>query len=265
MRSVKNKKLIIFFILLGIFIAGQTVFAGELAADWPPSPFGTKLDRESELPTFIGYLYEWGISIGGFLVFIALIIAGFQYLSSAGNPAMMKEAKDRVISALLGLALLLGSWLILNTINPQLTVLQLPPFEPGTPPKIDTSTIVEDVQEMSDITKTQKACTSAEISREGKATLTFDKPGKCKDFAVNADIKTDEPFTVQGYVKGDATSCMGFLTLFATEGCDSDVTSYPLNISGWVNVRVSTNAQSGALDVPKMPSFWDLILPWRRK
>jgi hypothetical protein len=38
-----------------------------------------------------------------------------------GEPAKLGEAKDRIRSAFFGLILLLGSWLILNTINPQLT------------------------------------------------------------------------------------------------------------------------------------------------
>lgn len=97
---------------------------GSTEIAWPASPLGTKLNSCS-LSGLIKYLYEWGISIGGFLVFISLIIAGVQYLSSAGNSTKMREALDRIKSSVLGLILLLGSFLILNTINPQLTNLNL--------------------------------------------------------------------------------------------------------------------------------------------
>jgi hypothetical protein len=53
--------------------------------------------------------------------FISLVIGGFQYLTSMGEPARLAEAKDRIRSAFFGLILLLSSWLILNAINPQLT------------------------------------------------------------------------------------------------------------------------------------------------
>ena len=81
------------------------------------------------LPKLVQYFYEWGIALGGLAVFIVLIIAGFQYLTSVGDPTKMKEAMDRIESAFLGLVLLLGSWLILNTINPELTTLRLPPTD----------------------------------------------------------------------------------------------------------------------------------------
>ncbi|HBK72340.1 MAG TPA: hypothetical protein DDZ39_11920, partial [Flavobacteriaceae bacterium] len=72
----------------------------------------------------IAYLYEWGIALGGLAAFVALLIAGFVYMTSVGDPTKMKEAMDRIKSALLGLIFLLSSYLILNTINPELTTLR---------------------------------------------------------------------------------------------------------------------------------------------
>jgi hypothetical protein len=92
-----------------------------LELNWPTSPGGTKLDGSSQLPDLIKYLYEWGIGLGGLGVFVSLLIAGIQYLTSFGNPTSMKDAISRIQSAIIGLVLLLSSWLILNTINPDLT------------------------------------------------------------------------------------------------------------------------------------------------
>ncbi len=124
-KILKSKKIIICLVILGIFMANSVVFA--LQVSWPKSPAGTELKDESTLPDLIKYLYEWGIFLGGLVAFIALIIAGFQYLTSVGDPARMKDAMDRIKSAFLGLILLLGSWLILNTISPQFT--SFPPLE----------------------------------------------------------------------------------------------------------------------------------------
>ena len=103
---------------------------GKLEVDWPNSPRGTVLTGKS-LTNLIQYLYEWGIGLGGFAAFIALIIAGFQYLTSVGNAGKMKDAMDRIKSAGLGLVLLFGSFLILNIINPQLTELKIPTTPSG--------------------------------------------------------------------------------------------------------------------------------------
>jgi hypothetical protein len=71
----------------------------------------------------VKYFYEWGIFIGGLAVLVSLLIGGFLYLTSVGNPTRMAEAKDRIFSALIGLVLLFAIYLILRTINPDLTVL----------------------------------------------------------------------------------------------------------------------------------------------
>ena len=125
-KFLKNKK-IFFFIFLGIFLIASQALALELS--WPPSPGPDHiiLTESTPLNKLVQYFYEWGIFLGGLAAFIALIIAGFQYLTSVGDPARMKDAMDRIKSTLLGLVLLLGSWLILNTINPELTTLRLPP------------------------------------------------------------------------------------------------------------------------------------------
>lgn len=81
------------------------------------------------LPEYVKYVFSFSLGIAGLVIFIVLIYAGFLYLSSRGNVSMHADAKSRINAALLGLGVLLGSYLILNTINPQLTFLQLPPLE----------------------------------------------------------------------------------------------------------------------------------------
>ncbi len=95
--------------------------ASALQVDWPDSPLGTPLNDSSELPQLIQYLYEWGVALGGLAVFVVLLYSGFQYLISTGNPAQITATQESIKSAVIGLVLLLGSWLILYTINPELT------------------------------------------------------------------------------------------------------------------------------------------------
>jgi hypothetical protein len=56
----------------------------------------------------------------GLLAFGVLVVGGIRYLTSAGDPGTIKDAKSQMKSALLGILLLLFSYLILITINPQL-------------------------------------------------------------------------------------------------------------------------------------------------
>lgn len=122
----RNKKFIIIFSLTICVAFGAILFANALELNWPTSPGlpGITLDNNSDLTALVQYLYQWGIALGGLAAFVSLVIAGFGYLTSTGDPSKMQDAKDRATSAFLGLVLLLGSWLILNTINPELTTLR---------------------------------------------------------------------------------------------------------------------------------------------
>lgn len=112
-------------LFLGLFLAFSSAFAEwtSLEIDWPPSPGGTDLTTSSDLTLLVQYIYEWGIALGGLAAFIALLIAGFIYLTSVGDPQKMADARGRIAWALAGLVLLLASWIVLNTINPDLTTL----------------------------------------------------------------------------------------------------------------------------------------------
>lgn len=198
---------------------------GKLEVAWPNSPMGTSLDDDSKLTDLIKYFYEWGISLGGFAAFIALIIAGFQYLTSAGNAMRMKDAMDRIKSAALGLVLLLGSFLILNTINPQLTELKMPPFETGTNvptlpepgevdlkaeeckgatlysgPKDNPGSIVTELEPPNDQETPLTGKDVGSIKMTGSCKLTL---YKLTDFRVNSD---NESFDVYGEVPSTASA-----------------------------------------------------------
>lgn len=113
-----------FFLILAFFLAIPAI---SVALTWPPSPTGTQFNpATTTLPEMIKYLYEWGVVLGGLAAFVMLVVAGFQYLTSAGDPGKISDARGRITSAIGGLVLLLASFLILNFINPELTNLRLP-------------------------------------------------------------------------------------------------------------------------------------------
>jgi len=81
------------------------------------------------LATYIRYLYNISFGLAGLAAFLAVTYAGFLYLTSTGNPAKIKEARERIFSALLGLGILLISYVLLIAINPNLTLLAIPALE----------------------------------------------------------------------------------------------------------------------------------------
>ncbi|HOM68165.1 MAG TPA: hypothetical protein PLA57_00020 [Candidatus Paceibacterota bacterium] len=103
--------------LFNIVLAATTTYQWDVPL--PPAPSGY-LPAELNFVTLVTYLYYWGLGIGGLLAFIRLIISGIQWGTSAGNVNSVKNARDAITSTIFGLVLLLGAWLLLNTINPQI-------------------------------------------------------------------------------------------------------------------------------------------------
>jgi hypothetical protein len=65
-------------------------------------------------------MYQYALMFAGLLVFGSIVWAGIRYAMAAGNPSTQSDARDQIWQALLGLVLLLGSYVILFTINPDL-------------------------------------------------------------------------------------------------------------------------------------------------
>jgi hypothetical protein len=91
-----------------------------------PTIFGLDLNRDQDINKVVAWFYYFIISIGGLAAFVMLVWGGFQWLTSAGSPTKISEAKDRINSAILGLVIILASYLILQVINPELLILKLP-------------------------------------------------------------------------------------------------------------------------------------------
>ncbi len=73
-----------------------------------------------DIPSYVAALYRYGLGVGTTIAMVMVVIGGFQYVASRGNPAAIGAAKSRIMNAVLGLLLLLGSFTLLQTINPDL-------------------------------------------------------------------------------------------------------------------------------------------------
>jgi len=71
----------------------------------------------------IGFLYAFLVVISGVLAFGMLVWAGITWLTSAGNPSKISDARDRIRNTFLGLLLVLASFLLLQILNPDLTLI----------------------------------------------------------------------------------------------------------------------------------------------
>lgn len=80
------------------------------------------------IASYIIYIYNFGLRIAGVLAFLLIIIYGFGYVASLGNEQRIKDYREKLTNVFLGIIVLLGSYIILTTINPTLTQLREPKF-----------------------------------------------------------------------------------------------------------------------------------------
>lgn len=113
------------FFSLPPFVAG--------AADTPPEGVLPIVDvsfpgapvATDNVSSYIANLYKFGVGIAGILA-VGMIVAGAILYSVSGAVDKKNEGKDMIYSAIWGVVLLLGSYLILKTVNPRLVELQQP-------------------------------------------------------------------------------------------------------------------------------------------
>ena len=150
-----------------------------VAAPFPPSvvlPVPTQ-GLPTDLGQLIQQIFTWSLGILGISVFVMFFYSGFLWLTAAGNTSKIGEAKTHMTNAVFGAILLLSSYLILYTINPDFvkSTVNLPglgttsptsttpgqPEIPGQP--IPTASLLSDLQ--------------AERAKYG-ATVTHEEAGK---------------------------------------------------------------------------------------
>ena len=121
------------FIIILLLATSYTLYAVvaqvKLETGLPTIP-ATGLESGQELPSYIKYLFLFGLSLITVLALGQMIIGGIKYILAAGNAAKVEDAKDTIFQALFGLGILLVSVLLLRTINPDLVNLRNPNLTP---------------------------------------------------------------------------------------------------------------------------------------
>jgi hypothetical protein len=128
---MKKKNFLIFSsFFFPLLLAAGFVFARELEVPLP-SIGGEGITETPLLPDYVKYLFNFAIGIAGLIAFISAVYGGFKHLISAGSPSAMEDANDQIFAGVLGLVVIIGSWLILTTINPQLVIINPQIVESG--------------------------------------------------------------------------------------------------------------------------------------
>lgn len=111
-------------ILAGLIIAvGTGVFVAHAVDYTPLAPLPGTFDiatGKTELSTYLSGMIKLLIALGAATAVLFAIIGGTQYVAASINPSAKKDALEHIWNALIGLAIMLTSYLLLNSINPEL-------------------------------------------------------------------------------------------------------------------------------------------------
>ncbi len=118
---------LLIIVIAFVFVVGPVLVFAETSA----TIGGQQQEKPPEIPawttakggfiTFLQWLFPVMIAAAAVVATLSIIFAGFQWMAGAISPPQVEAAKNRISAAVLGLAVALGSWLILNTINPVFT------------------------------------------------------------------------------------------------------------------------------------------------
>ncbi len=109
-----------------VFLLCQTSFVLALEIQYPDIPGAVSPENLANYPAkdqlghYVNYLYHFSLIIGVLVALAVITYGGISYLTSGGMVAKALEGRKWISAGLIGLFILLGSWVILFTINPQL-------------------------------------------------------------------------------------------------------------------------------------------------
>jgi len=83
------------------------------------NPLNTALGGSADngqLGSLVARIINWAVAIAGLLAIIFIIISGYQYMTSVGDPGQAKNAMGNLTFAIIGLVVVLTAYVIINTI-----------------------------------------------------------------------------------------------------------------------------------------------------
>ncbi|MBX4186747.1 MAG: hypothetical protein KW802_00590 [Candidatus Doudnabacteria bacterium] len=88
-----------------------------LAQFTTPSAGGTGLPNDTSISQFILKIINIALAVAGLIAVLFLIIGGFRYITSAGNEETAESAKKIIINAIIGVVVIILSFVIVRVIS----------------------------------------------------------------------------------------------------------------------------------------------------
>jgi hypothetical protein len=100
----------------------------------PASNGCTDAGTTNNLGRCVNQIYIWSLAAAAILALFMIVIGGYITMTAAGNAERASRGKNYIQSSLIGLVLLIGAYVLLNTINPDLVNFNPTTFSDTTTP-----------------------------------------------------------------------------------------------------------------------------------
>jgi len=117
---MKKKKYQSLLVVLCVLLFGVVLPVFALEIEWPEIG-GIVLKEDSDIAEMTRYFFAFGTVVGTGIMFISAMKAGFQLLTGNGSPSVFQGAKTRLLGSVVGMVILLGTYVIIQEINPGIT------------------------------------------------------------------------------------------------------------------------------------------------
>ncbi|TAK03990.1 hypothetical protein EPO34_02410 [Patescibacteria group bacterium] len=238
----------------------------ELSFDIPGLEFSDVLNKDGKLTVnflaeYITAVFRLVLGVSTTIAIVMIMVGGLQYVMAAGT-GNVKAAKERIRNSIIGLAILFSTFVILYTVNPQLTLFAALELE-----QIQTVKLVAESGDTGGgVTADPAALQAAGIecpqeggagdipiiaeSFIGKVTYRFGGKGKPPPYTFDTKVSKDgqafSGFCPEGTVCLD---CSGFVDLvYACAGLPPKLTSGSVKFANETLIDTSTCSDDGGVE-----------------
>jgi hypothetical protein len=136
-----KKRLLIFILIVLFFInikfTEAAVYETGSSVEFTPQvSIGTEIEAGksmeisgTSIAKYVVAIYNWALYVIVILAIVMIMVAGVRWMMAAGNASIVGQARDQIISSLIGLLIAIGSYALLNFINPALV--RMREIDPG--------------------------------------------------------------------------------------------------------------------------------------
>lgn len=160
------------------------------------------------LSQYINAIYRYMTAIVLTVAIVMVMIGGFKYLLAA-TPMAVKDGKKTISDALIGMMLVLGAYVILNTVNPALISLETLSFRRVDSMSFALDTRDEDTGEPSTVNGSQSASSGSVLNTSAAVTRRDLPAGIERRAATLADCRRLKEMVSGGYVNVSASDRAG--------------------------------------------------------